>query len=430
MKFIPLPNLLMPKICVGRDEEDQEKHGLDGTGMIGKHLVGEGPEAHTANPVYMDLARPHVMGIFGKRGTGKSYSMGTIAEEIGDADISDNLSTVIIDSMGVYWSMKRPNDRGAGILEKWGFKPKAYDTTIYIPEGKVDEFSQKEIPYDETFTINPGELTSEEWRMALNIDSGSDMSILLDKTISKLKETAGEQYRLKHILKGIKKFEFDNETVRGLENRLENAEDWGIFGKDSSLEKFTERSEMSIIDMSVFGEMSGGWSIRSLVVALLSKRILRERMDARRMEEIDEMQGLNQNEMPITWMLIDEAHQFIPDEGKTPATDPLLRWVKIGREPGVSLALATQQPAKLNADALSQCDLILSHRLTAQQDIEALGEIMQTYVRKDLSHYIDALPDEVGTGIILDDNSERIFPIKMRPRKSWHAGGTPDAYED
>ena len=420
----------MPKICVGRDEEDQEKHGLEGTGLIGKHLVGEGHEAHTANPVYLDLARPHVMGIFGKRGTGKSYSMGTIAAELKDADISNNLSTIIIDSMGVYWSMKKPNERAAGILENWGFKPDNYDANIYIPEGKTDDFSEKEIPYDETFMLNPGELTTDEWAMALNIDINSDMGILLDRTISKLKENAGQDYRLKHILKGIKKFDFEKETVRGLENRLENADDWGIFGEESSLEKFTDRGEMSIIDMSVFGEMSSGWSVRALVVAILSKRILRQRMDARRVEEMDEMHGFEQNEMPITWMLIDEAHQFIPSDGETPATKPLLKWVKVGREPGVSLVLATQQPAKLHPNALSQCDLILSHRLTAKQDIEALGEIMQSYMRKDIHQYIDALPDEVGTGIVLDDNSERIFPIKMRPRKSWHAGGTPDAYEE
>lgn len=420
----------MPNICVGRDDEDQEEHGIDGTGLIGKHLVGEGQEAHTANQVYMDLARPHVMGLFGKRGTGKSYSMGTIAEEIHDSDISDNLSTIIIDSMGVYWSMKKPNERATGILENWGLKPKNYDANIYIPEGKTDEFAEREIPYDETFTINPGELTSNEWAMALNIDINSDMGILLDRTISKLKESAGEDYQLEHILKGIHKFGFDNETVRGLENRLRNAEDWGVFGDESSLEKFTSRGEMSIIDMSVFGEMSSGWSIRGLVIALLAKRILRQRMKARRVEEVDEMQGLDKNEMPITWMLIDEAHQFLPAKGETPATKPLLRWVKVGREPGVSLVLATQQPAKLHPNALSQCDLILSHRLTAKQDIESLGEIMQSYMRKGIDHYIDALPDEVGTGIILDDNSERIFPVKMRPRKSWHAGGTPDAYDN
>jgi len=61
----------VPRIIVGRDEDTAEEYGTDGTGMIGKHLVGENEEAHKANPVYLDLASPHVMGIFGKRGTGK-----------------------------------------------------------------------------------------------------------------------------------------------------------------------------------------------------------------------------------------------------------------------------------------------------------------------------------------------------------------------
>ncbi|MFB6158664.1 MAG: hypothetical protein ABEJ95_03300, partial [Candidatus Nanohalobium sp.] len=61
----------MPKISVGRDEEDQEEHGMKGTGEIGKHLVGENEEAHAANPIHFDVATPHVMGVFGKRGTGK-----------------------------------------------------------------------------------------------------------------------------------------------------------------------------------------------------------------------------------------------------------------------------------------------------------------------------------------------------------------------
>jgi hypothetical protein len=232
------------------------------------------------------------------------------------------------------------------------------------------------------------------------------------------------------MIKSLDKFDFDKDTRRALENRFQNAKDWGIFGEESTIDDFLTRGEISIIDMSVFGEMSSGWSVRSLVVGLLAKRVLQQRMAARRMEELDEMQGLSENEMPIVWMLIDEAHQFIPNNGRTPATKPLLRWVKIGREPGVSLALCTQQPAKLNSNALSQCDVILSHRLTAKEDIEALGEIMQSYMRHDIGHYIDALPDRPGTGLMLDDNSERVFPIQMRPRRSWHAGGTPDAFDE
>jgi ABC-type polysaccharide/polyol phosphate transport system ATPase subunit len=120
----------MPKITVGRDEEDKQKYELQGTGKIGKHLVGENEEAHAANPIYFDLARPHVMGIFGKRGTGKSYSMGTIAEEIQTSEVADNCSTIIIDSMGIYWSMKHPNDRAASLLDEWDEKPETYDPQI------------------------------------------------------------------------------------------------------------------------------------------------------------------------------------------------------------------------------------------------------------------------------------------------------------
>ncbi|MFB6144764.1 MAG: ATP-binding protein [Candidatus Nanohaloarchaea archaeon] len=420
----------MPKISVGRDKEDREEYGLKGTGMIGKHLVGENKEAHKANPVYFDLARPHVMGIFGKRGTGKSYSMGTIAEELQDTDIADNLSSIIIDSMGIYWSMKRPNDRGNTLLDNWGLDAEAFDAKVYIPEGKTREFEEDEIPFDGTFTLNPGDFTASEWAMAFGIEMDSERGILLERAISKLKEEAGSDYSIDTITEALQHFEFDEETVKSLVNRFDAAKDWGVFGDESSIEQFTKRGELSIIDVSSFGELSSGWSVRSLLVGLLAKRILKKRMTARRVEEVDEMEGLEKNEMPIVWMMIDEAHQFLPADGKTPASDPLMRWVKIGREPGVSLVMATQQPAKLDPDALSQCDIVLSHRLTAKQDIDALGEIMQTYMRHDIEHYLDALPDRTGTGLILDDNSERIYPVQMRPRKSWHAGGTPDAFED
>ena len=415
---------------MGRSEDDKDEYGLKGTGVIGKHLVGENEEAHTANPIHFDLAKPHVMGVFGKRGTGKSYSLGTIAEEIQTADISQNLSTIMIDPMGIYWSMKRPNEKDVSVLDQWDMKPEAFDAQVYIPKGKEKDFDEQEMPYDDTFTLNPAQLTAEEWRMAFGLEQNSSMSILLERAVQELSEQYGDNYRVEHILEALEKFDFDEKTVRGLENRFMNAEDWGIFDEESSLDKLTEREELSIVDVSVFGQMSGGTRVQALIVGILGKRILRRRMAARRLEELDEMQGLDQNEMPIVWMLIDEAHEFLPSDGETPASAPLLRWVKIGREPGVSLVLCTQQPAKLHPNALSQCDVLLSHRLTAQQDIDSLGEIMQTYMRYDLKHYIEALPDRKGTGLILDDNSERIYPIQMRPRKSWHAGGTPDAFDE
>ena len=176
--------------------------------------------------------------------------------------------------------------------------------------------------------------------------------------------------------------------------------------------------------------MSTGWSVRTLIVGLLGRQILEERMKSKRLEEVEVMEGGKREHMPIVWMILDEAHQFLPAEGTTAASGTLLQWVKIGREPGVSLVMATQQPNKLHEAAISQCDLVVSNRLTSKLDIDSLKNIMQTYLKYDLQQYIDALPRVKGAAIVLDDNSERLYSMRIRPKLSWHAGGSPVAIKE
>lgn len=76
---------------------------------------------------------------------------------------------------------------------------------------------------------------------------------------------------------------------------------------------------------------------------------------------------------------------------------------------------------------MTQSDLVLSHRITAKLDIEALNEMMQSYQTEDLVTHLNDLPRESGAGLILDDNSERIYPLRVRPRFTWHGGEAPTA---
>ncbi len=76
---------------------------------------------------------------------------------------------------------------------------------------------------------------------------------------------------------------------------------------------------------------------------------------------------------------------------------------------------------------MTQSDIVFSHRVTAKPDIEALNEIMQTYLLKNIQQQIDDLPSLKGSAIVLDDNSERIYPIRIRPRFTWHGGEAPTA---
>ena len=148
---------------------------------------------------------------------------------------------------------------------------------------------------------------------------------------------------------------------------------------------------------------------------------------ARKAEEIEVITGEKHKSSPMAWIMIDEAHQFIPNEGVTAASEPLLTLIKEGREPGISLLLITQIPNKLHSDALAQSDIVISHHLTSEADMHALRGIMQTYAMKDIEEYMNQLPRKKGVALVLDDNSERIYTIQIRPRLSWHAGGSPMA---
>lgn len=419
---------LVTEILVGRDPEDLEKYGSRGCGIIGRHFVGERREAHLTNPIKMDLARPHVIGVFGKRGTGKSYTLGILAEEIMllPDEIRANLSCLIIDTMGIFWSLKNPNEKDFSLLREWGMKPRGFDVLVLIPEGQQQDFREKEVPFDGTISIRPEELSIEDWLLTFNIDADSEMGVLLARMVKQLKEKE-VSFSLAEAAAAVREEEAEPRIKESLINRFLLAEDWGIFSaKGSKVLEIIKPGRTTVIDVSLIPS----WEVRALLVGLLARRVLDERIKARRMEEVEAMAGRAKSYMPITWMLVDEGHQFLPAEGKTAATGPLLQWVKIGREPGVSLVMATQQPFKLHGDALSQCDLLISHRLTSKVDIDALSAIMQTYLKYNLGEYIDALPRVKGAAIVLDDNSERLFAMRARPRMSWHAGGSPIAIKE
>jgi len=133
------------------------------------------------------------------------------------------------------------------------------------------------------------------------------------------------------------------------------------------------------------------------------------------------------DELPIVWVLIDEAHMFLKKNEKTAATDALVTILREGRQPGISLILATQQPGEIHKDVITQTDIVISHRLTARRDLIALNSMMQSYLYGDMTKYFNILPRMRGSAIILDDNSEKIYPLQIKPKSTWHGGEAPTA---
>ncbi|MBT5924236.1 hypothetical protein HOH30_00760 [Candidatus Woesearchaeota archaeon] len=51
-------------------------------------------------------------------------------------------------------------------------------------------------------------------------------------------------------------------------------------------------------------------------------------------------------------------------------------------------------------------------------------------MRAGLEQEINMLPRVKGAAVIFDDANERVFPVQMRPRSTWHGGSSPVAIQE
>ncbi len=415
-------------VIVGRSKEDLEVFGEECAGYIGKHIVGTGEEAHLTTKVFLDFLKTHVILITGKRGCGKSYDAGVIAEEIAllPEKYRKNLAVVIIDTMGIFWSLKRPNEQQKNFLKEWGLEPRGLDNVkVFVPFSQLEEFKNSGIPVDEGFSILPYEFSAEEWRLAFNLKRTEPAGISLEKVLNQLLES-GQKFSIDDIITKIRDDEeISKEVKSALENMLSVAKQWGVFGeKGINIDDLVKPGQISVIDVSRLRAMEA-WSVRNFIVAIIARKVYEYRVIARKEEEIARIEGREmEKKYPMVWLIVDEAHNFCPSDFETISSQPFLTIAKQGREPGVSLVVITQMPNKIHQDILSQCDLIISHRLTSKDDLQALHAVYQTYMQEEIEKMINKLPRWPGAALILDDNLEKAFTVAIRPRLSHHAGGT------
>jgi len=425
-------------IIIGRNKTDKELFGDRGLIFLGKGYVKMGNYTSMSNKIWMDIARSHVVLVAGKRGSGKSYSLGTIAEELSNlpADAAKNIAPLIFDTMGIFWTMKYKNEKDKRLLEEWELKSKNLPVKVFVPFGKEKEYKLRRIPFDSTFALKSSELDAEDWITLFDLKMTSLPGVLLVRVVTELKEKS-DSFTIEDIRSEVKKdHESSKETKEIVSALFAAANTWGIFakgGEGTEISDLVNAGTTTILDVSVYSSI-GAFNVRALVISLITRKIFETRMVARKKEELEALQRgqdylsyKTQRKEPLVWIFIDEAHEFLPRVGKTPATDALVQVLREGRQPGLSLVLATQQPGQIHKDVMTQSDIILSHRLTARPDIEALNDIMQTYLLANIQQQIDDLPPLKGSAIILDDNSERIYPIRVRPRFTWHGGEAPTA---
>ena len=198
--------------------------------------------------------------------------------------------------------------------------------------------------------------------------------------------------------------------------------------------------------------------LRGLVIGYLTKRIIKLRgiscecekrariklIEADRTKEknSDESNQLRQEAEMLRiqakkgltrgWILIDEAHNYIPQVGIIGSKIPLRRFVNEGRNLGLSIAVTTQQPSALDSSIRRNADILIVHAISMKGDIDVTEKMLNTAVPSDIEmnkkiitgNVFDRMVRGLPTGyaIISAPNASRVFLSKIRPRASTHGG--------
>jgi len=120
-------------------------------------------------------------------------------------------------------------------------------------------------------------------------------------------------------------------------------------------------------------------------------------------------------------LLIEEAHEFIPESGGLDEVgEMLVRVAKRGRKRGLGVCAMSQRPASVSKDFITQCDWLVWHRLTWKNDTQVVSSIMGSQTADEVQSL------EPGEAIIMADWEDDKIRVKFRRKRTLDAGATPD----
>ncbi len=381
-----------------------------------------GTDFESGEVAYIRATGSRAVFICGKRGSGKSYTLGVIIEEL-FAQEQGKAVLLIADPMGIYHTMALANEIQQDEVRQAGLLTEGFPVRLIVPGDPLTCYGDAQVVNRlqtngvevTSLWINAHDLSADAWCELFNFEINNTMGIAMWRAVDALHEI-GEPFTIADITEHLQKDErAKGVTVEALENRLAAAGKWGIFSEEPTrLTDVFSLDHINILDLSVID--AGTKGLRNLVLDVVARRLFTERTRMRRREEF----GM-ETHLPRVWMAIDEAHQFVPQGRASLCKEMLIRWVKEGRQPGLSLIVATQQPSAIDSELLSQCDLIMAHKITTWDDINALDRLSATYMEGDLKGYIRQL-NRRGEALLVDDETEAVNTIRVRPRRSAHGG--------
>jgi len=334
------------------------------------------------------LLTKHVA-VLAKSGSGKSYSVGVLLEEIMDK----NVPLLIIDPHGEYSTLKQENDNAKDqtAMKKFQVKPKSFarKVSVYGDPALDDSFKplklNEMLTADELETMLPTKLTSTQQGLLYSALKDLDAATL-DSLILEL-ET------------------IENNQKWNLVNMVDFLRKLNIFSPNpTSFNELVQSGRCSIINLK---------GVDPQVQEIIIYKLLKDLFQQRKLGKV-----------PPFFLVIEEAHNYVPEKGFSEAkcSKVIKTIASEGRKFGLGLCVVSQRPAIVQKTVLSQCTTQIILKITNPNDLKAITNSVEG-ITNETENEIKNLP--IGTALVTGIVDMPLI-VNFRPRRTKHGGEAVD----
>jgi hypothetical protein len=372
-------------------------------------------------PLIIDFNKKQHYFILAKSGKGKSYTGGVLVEEI--IQTMENYGSIIVDPMGIYSTLKHANTKVAEI-ERWNkmcYKPEVIpegmkNVEIWIPEGDTKNCDND--MYDHAFSLKANQLSYGTLCYCFDLDPLDQMVNLFRKCQNQMNKSNPE-YTLGMLKSAIAsdgpELGFKQSTIEALNSRLDALSELGLISsKGIQLHEMIAEQRVVVFDLSLSSKYTAKIVVNFLAEALLSQRkiITKKLLKAQQNNSKIEIP----NYIPPTLLVLDEAHNFIPN-------NPTLKcFIKEGRNVGCMMCAISQTP-DLTPDVYNNITHLFVGQLIYDDDIQNVRAMMPIEKSaKDVRTQFRNLTSGCFYYYNMDEKTEK--RIMIRARKTLHPAST------
>jgi hypothetical protein len=434
-------------------------------------VAGRMAEKGNGDEIAFDGSDNFVVLEVGKRGSGKSYGMGSLLEGFATGNGSaitrcashDRRAVVLLDPLDIHWTAIIPlSEQGPeGLRRQWethrrwgGLAVEPINVQVFVPAGYAQAH---DLPAFREYQLPVSSLDAADWGLLLETNLITEpRGRLLDEAYRKVTElgwdrngapvAAKRDYGIQDIVQcveddaDIRSF-YAAETCRSVLQPLRALARMPLFTSPQGT-PLTDVARPGCLSVLSLGRLAP--DLRVVLTTVFVRKLKADRMaasDIRRRLALSPEEPTVRADLerqlavraPRTVLAIDEAQILMPAHSSSTARRELDAYVLEGRNFGLSLWLATQRPKGAVSDAASsQIDTFIVHRLSVADDIRAVCGLLQNAQPEEirlpggrtveLAELIRSL--ETGQAIFSSatGTAPRLVVGMIRPRNVAHGG--------